>query len=85
MVAPLSGIVAGVRMPPLFADGMVLQRGRVVDIGGWADPEFLDLTYEESKTSDLTPRMEVDWIRYWINENYTTDGAGGVNPNGKFF
>lgn len=56
-----------------------------VNEGGWADPEFLDLTYEESKTSDLTPRMEVDWIRYWINENYTTDGAGGVNPNGKFF
>ncbi len=38
MVAPLSGIVAGVRMSPLFADGMVLQRGRVVEIGGWADP-----------------------------------------------
>ena len=56
-----------------------------VNEGGWADPEFLDLTYEESKTSDLTPRMEVDWIRYWINENYTTDGAGGVNPDGKFF
>ena len=56
-----------------------------VNEGGWADPEFLGLTYEESKTSDLTPRMEVDWIRYWINENYTTDGAGGVNPNGKFF
>ena len=38
MAAPLSGIVAGVRMSPLFADGMVLQRGRVVEIGGWADP-----------------------------------------------
>ena len=56
-----------------------------VNEGGWADPEFLGLTYEESKTSDLTPRMEIDWIRLWINENYTTDGAGGVNPNGKFF
>ena len=56
-----------------------------VNEGGWADPEFLGLTYEESKTSDLTPRMEIDWIRYWINENYTTDGAGGVNTAGKFF
>lgn len=56
-----------------------------VNAGGWADSEFLNLTYEESKTSDLTPRMEIDWIRYWINENYTTDGAGSVNVNGKFF
>lgn len=56
-----------------------------VNAGGWADPEFMGLTYEESKTSDLTPRMEIDWIRYWINENYTTHGAGGVNTAGKFF
>lgn len=53
--------------------------------GMWADPEFMNLTYEESKTSDLAPRMEIDWIRYWKNENYDTTGAAGVNPAGKFF
>lgn len=53
--------------------------------GSWADPAFLNLTYEQSRTSDLAPRMEVDWIRYWKNENYNTDGAAGVNTAGKFF
>ncbi len=50
-----------------------------VNAGGWAASEFLNLTYEQTKTSDLTPRMEIDWVRFWINENYTTEGAGGVN------
>lgn len=56
-----------------------------INSGSWADPQFTALSYEESKSSDLTPRMEVDWIRYWINENYTTAGAGNVNTAGKFF
>ena len=56
-----------------------------VNAGGWAASEFLNLTYEQTKSDENTPRMEIDWIRLWINENYTTDGAGGVNPNGKFF
>lgn len=56
-----------------------------INSGSWADPQFTALSYEESKSSDLTPRMEVDWIRYWINENYTTAGASAVNTAGKFF
>ena len=56
-----------------------------INSGSWADPQFTALSYEESKSSDLTPRMEIDWIRYWINENYTTAGAGAVNTAGKFF
>lgn len=56
-----------------------------INSGSWADPQFTALSYNDSKSSDLTPRMEIDWIRYWINENYTTEGTSTVNTAGKFF
>lgn len=37
---------------------------------GW-DSGFAGIGYEESKTSDASPRMEVDWVRYYTNSNYS--------------
>lgn len=55
-----------------------------INAGEWADPAFRTMTYEESKTSDIAPRMEIDWIRYWKNSNYS-DLNFGVNGNAKMF
>lgn len=40
---------------------------------GW-DSGFADITYEDSKTNPKTPRMEVDWIRFYINDDYSDEG-----------
>lgn len=56
-----------------------------VNAGGWAASEFLNLTYEQTKTDANTPRMEVDWVRYWINKNYTDAGAAKVFQNAQMF
>lgn len=50
----------------------------------WADPAFLNLTYQQSITSELTPRLEIDWIRVWANENYDASQAP-VNGQAKMF
>lgn len=50
----------------------------------WADPAFLNLSYQDSITSDDAPRMEVDWIRVWKNENYDASKAP-VNAQAKMF
>lgn len=36
---------------------------------GW-DSGFATIGYEESKTSSASPRMEIDWVRYYKNTNY---------------
>lgn len=36
---------------------------------GW-DSGFASISYEASKTSQETPRMEIDWIRIYSNDNY---------------
>lgn len=56
-----------------------------VNAGGWAASEFLNLTYEQTKSDANTPRMEVDWVRYWINKNYTDAGAATVFQNAQMF
>lgn len=55
-----------------------------IDAGMWADAAFRAMTYEQSKTSDDAPRMEVDWIRYWKKDNYTDMGVA-VNAAAKMF
>lgn len=37
---------------------------------GW-DSGFAGISYNESQTSDASPRMEIDWVRYYKNENYS--------------
>lgn len=36
---------------------------------GW-DTGFANITYEQSKTHPNTPRMEIDWIRFYTNSDY---------------
>lgn len=36
---------------------------------GW-DSAFADILYNDSKTNPRTPRMELDWIRYYTNSVY---------------
>lgn len=36
---------------------------------GW-DSAFADILYNDSKTNPRTPRMEIDWIRYYTNSVY---------------
>lgn len=36
---------------------------------GW-DSGFASLSYPESRTSPLAPRMELDWIRYYVSQAY---------------
>ncbi|MCD8312945.1 MAG: DUF5014 domain-containing protein [Bacteroidales bacterium] len=36
----------------------------------WATEDFCNLTYPESIYSDVPPRLDIDWIRYWKNDNY---------------
>lgn len=40
---------------------------------GW-DSNFADISYEESKTHKDTPKMEVDWIRFYKTAEYSDDG-----------
>lgn len=37
---------------------------------GW-DTGFASISYGASKTSQEIPRMEIDWIRYYANDNYS--------------
>ncbi len=36
----------------------------------WKTSDFAALSYDDAIDSDVTPRMEIDWIRYWKNSNY---------------
>ena len=36
---------------------------------GW-DSGFANISWEESKTNENTPRMEIDWIRFYISAGY---------------
>ena len=56
-----------------------------VNAGGWAASEFLNLTYEQTKSDENTPRMEIDWIRLWINENYDFGGPYTMNTEKNAF
>ena len=48
---------------------------------GW-DSGFSTITYEASKTNQETPRMEIDWIRYYSNDNYSKPASINLhNPN----
>ena len=38
------------------------------------DAGFSSITYEQSKTHNDTPRMEIDWIRFYKNSDYNLDG-----------
>ena len=46
----------------------------------WAD-DFKDISYEDSKTNDRTPRIEVDWIRFYKSANYKYKGNGAPTRN----
>ena len=46
----------------------------------WADG-FKDITYEESKTNAKTPRIEIDWIRFYKKSNYHYYGNGAPTRN----
>lgn len=37
---------------------------------GW-DSAFADILYNDSKTNTRTPRMELDWVRYYTNAHYS--------------
>ncbi len=50
--------------------------------GKYGTTTFQNMTYEESKTSDNAPRIEIDWIRYWKNDDYTYPSAGFIQSNG---
>lgn len=39
--------------------------------GDWADSEFMNISYEDSKTNDNSPHIDIDWVRVWRNDNYT--------------
>lgn len=43
--------------------------GKVIP-AGW-DSAFADILYNDSKTNTRTPRMELDWIRYYTNSVYS--------------
>lgn len=48
---------------------------------GW-DSGFASISYEASKTSQESPRMEIDWIRFYSNDNYSKPaGINLHNPN----
>lgn len=48
--------------------------------GSWAN-DFKHITYQESKTSNDTPRMEIDWIRFYKKSNYQYYGSGTPTRN----
>ena len=43
--------------------------------GSWAN-DFKHISYEESKTSNDSPRMEIDWIRFYKKASYKYYGSG---------
>lgn len=49
--------------------------------GKYGTETFRNMSYEESKTSDNAPRIEIDWIRYWKNDDYSYP-SGWINGNG---
>ncbi len=54
-----------------------------IDAAKWADSSFTGISYEDSKTSDLTPHMDIDWIRIYANDNFSTYySAYNINGNG---
>lgn len=48
--------------------------------GSWAN-DFKHISYQESKTSEDTPRMEIDWIRFYKKPNYSYYGNGTPSRN----
>lgn len=46
----------------------------------WANG-FKDISYEDSKTNDRTPRIEIDWIRFYKTSNYKYKGNGAPTRN----
>lgn len=46
----------------------------------WADA-FKNISYEDSKTNSATPRMEIDWIRFYKTSNYNYIGNGTPSRN----
>lgn len=40
------------------------------------DDGFEGISYEDSKTNPNTPRMEIDWVRFYKSASY----QGGGNP-----
>lgn len=46
----------------------------------WAD-DFKNISYQDSKTSNDTPRMEIDWIRFYKKSNYGYYGNGAPSRN----
>ena len=54
MAGPLPAAEAGLRMPSLFSDNMVLQRDRPLPVWGWAQPEQkVTVTFMEQTASTL--------------------------------
>ena len=48
--------------------------------GSWAN-DFKHISYQESKTSVDTPRMEIDWIRFYRKSGYKYKGHGSPTRN----
>ncbi|MCD8312946.1 MAG: DUF5006 domain-containing protein [Bacteroidales bacterium] len=67
---------------PKPADSVLSDSGYSDDqlvAGDWADQSLKNISYEESRTSDDSPRMEIDWVRVWRNENHTAGEANYYN------
>lgn len=50
---------------------------------GW-DSGFSSLTYSASRSDERTPRMEVDWIRYYVSSSYPKTLPSAYNTS-KFY
>lgn len=48
--------------------------------GSWAN-DFKHISYQDSKTSNDTPRMEIDWIRFYKKSTYKYYGSGTPTRN----
>lgn len=48
--------------------------------GSWAN-DFKNISYSDSKTNPDTPRMEIDWIRFYKKSNYKYYGNGAPSRN----
>lgn len=46
----------------------------------WAN-DFKDISYEDSKTNERTPRIEIDWIRFYKTSDYKYIGNGTPAKN----
>jgi sialate O-acetylesterase len=62
---PAPGVVAhaadSLRLPPLFADGMVLQRGKPVVVWGWAKPRDLVMVRLAGASGRTTASIDGAW------------------------